>query len=407
MSVRVRLPLVVSFLALLVLLAAPALALADDATPPVTSDDCDGLWHNSDVTVTLSANDDQSGVASTEYSQDGINYVPGLVILVPALVGDGEHLYYYRSTDGVGNIESPKSCVVRIDTQSPITAVSGDDALWHRKPVVLTFAGEDQLDLSGVAKTQYKIDSRSWVDGTSATAKATANHSWDGVHTVFFRSVDNAGNQEVAKSRKVRIDTKGPACAALTTASAVQNSYATLRYRVSDARSSKAKVVIKVRNARGRTVKSIALGSRFTGRKLSYRLKCSFSPGAYRYAVYATDLAGNKQVKVGVNRLTIRPRLLASISASVSDSTPAQYSDVTVSCKAKDQAGKPLSGVRVKFVWHYKTTTPSESRTTNSSGVAACERYISGATAGYRVVVTVTATYKGVTKTKSTSFTPH
>jgi hypothetical protein len=99
MSVRVRLPLVVSFLALLVLLAAPALALADDATPPVTSDDCDGLWHNSDVTVTLSASDDQSGVASTEYSQDGINYVPGLVILVPAAAGDGEHLYYYRSTD--------------------------------------------------------------------------------------------------------------------------------------------------------------------------------------------------------------------------------------------------------------------------------------------------------------------
>lgn len=63
--------------------------------------------------------------------------------------------------------------------------------------------------------------------------------------------------------------------------------------------------------------------------------------------------------------------------------------------------------MRVKFVWHYKTTTPSESRTTNARGVAACTRYISGATAGYRVVITVTATYKGVTKTASTSFTPH
>ena len=39
----------------------------DDDTPPITLDDYDGLWHNADFTITLTATDNGSGVAETYY----------------------------------------------------------------------------------------------------------------------------------------------------------------------------------------------------------------------------------------------------------------------------------------------------------------------------------------------------
>jgi hypothetical protein len=182
---------------------------------------------------------------------------------------------------------------------------------------------------------------------------------------------------------------------------------ATLKYRVDDALSAKAKVTIKVKTLSGSTVRTLDLGWKYTGKLLSAKLSCDLAPKTYRFYVYAKDLAGNPQRQVGVNTLTVKPQVLAWLSASVSDATPARYTDVTVTCRAKDQAGRGIKGVKVTFTWHYKTTTPKETATTNSDGIARCTRYIAGATAGYKVVVSITATYNGVTKTTSVSFTPH
>ena len=41
------------------------LTSTDEFNPPVTNDDYDGFWHNSDFTITLSATDDYSGVLET------------------------------------------------------------------------------------------------------------------------------------------------------------------------------------------------------------------------------------------------------------------------------------------------------------------------------------------------------
>jgi hypothetical protein len=64
--------------------------------------------------------------------------------------------------------------------------------------------------VGGSALIEYKIDSGSWVTGTSFSLPAYANHSNDGLHTVSYRSTDAAGNTETAKSVIVRIDTTGP-----------------------------------------------------------------------------------------------------------------------------------------------------------------------------------------------------
>ena len=80
---------------------------------------------------------------------------------------------------------------------------------------------------------------------------------------------------------------------------------------------------------------------------------------------------------------------------------------MTAYCKAVDQRGLPISGVDVTFTWHYKSTAPVETRTTASDGVATCTRSIGNATAGYTVVINMSASWSGQYKSTSASFTPH
>lgn len=97
---------------------------------------------------------------------------------------------------------------------------------------------------------------------------------------------------------------------------------------------------------------------------------------------------------------------VAKLTASVSNSSPLQYSDVTAYAKVTDSAGRVVRGASVSFTWNYKTVAHTMSATTNSSGVASVTRGISGATKGYRVVINVKASGGGGSASTSTSFTP-
>jgi hypothetical protein len=79
----------------------------------------EGDWTNQGVTVTLDASDGGSGVQRTEYDLDGAGYLTYEAggILVHS---EGSHEIFYKSTDNVGNVESPaKSFTVNIDNTSP------------------------------------------------------------------------------------------------------------------------------------------------------------------------------------------------------------------------------------------------------------------------------------------------
>ena len=93
-----------------------------DATAPVTTATPDrpggpGGWYTAPVTVTLTATDALSGVASTEYSLDG---GPWTAYTDPVEVaGAGAHTLDYRSTDVAGNVETAGQLALGIDTVAP------------------------------------------------------------------------------------------------------------------------------------------------------------------------------------------------------------------------------------------------------------------------------------------------
>jgi hypothetical protein len=130
----------------------------------------------------------------------------------------------------------------------------------------------------------------------------------DGVHLVEYRSTDTVGNVESYHSLAVRIDTLRPRTKAASAPAVRRNRYATLKYSVNDGAASAglAVVTIKVKTLSGRTVRTLSLGTRLTGRTYSAKVKCTWAPRTYRYYVYATDPAGNKVLRPGSNKLVVR-----------------------------------------------------------------------------------------------------
>jgi hypothetical protein len=118
-----------------------------DTTPPVTSEaqspppNANG-WNNSDVAVKLTATDDISGVARTEFDLDsaGFQVAPTPI----TITAEGVHALQFRSIDRAQNVEATKHATIRIDLTPPEATIRYDP---EKHEIVVT--GRDAL--SGVA----------------------------------------------------------------------------------------------------------------------------------------------------------------------------------------------------------------------------------------------------------------
>ena len=211
----------------------------DATAPTTTAGGADDSWHANPVTVNFHAGDPGaqysgsrtwetwelrrvwwfympvsvphtitftlgSGVAYTEYRVNGGAWTRGASLTVSAA---GDNTVDYRSADYAGNLETYKTCHVKIgsgDGTAPTTTVSGADDAWHNAAVTLTFSATDNAGGSGVAYTEYRVDGGSWVRGTSVSVPD------EGDNTVDYRSADVAGNLETYKTCHVKIDTTAP-----------------------------------------------------------------------------------------------------------------------------------------------------------------------------------------------------
>lgn len=162
-------------------------------------------WNNTDVSVSLSATDDRSGVARIEYNLDGTGYVD---FTVPVLIqAEGTHTFLYRATDRAGNVETAQTLSVNIDKTKPATtgqtAPAANAAGWNNTDVTATLRATD--DRSGVAKIEYDLDGTGYVQYAAPVVVSS-----EGNHTVAFRATDAAGNVETPNSVSFKIDKTKP-----------------------------------------------------------------------------------------------------------------------------------------------------------------------------------------------------
>jgi FG-GAP repeat len=260
-------------------------------------------WHAAPVTLSLQASDALSGVAATDYRLAGAaGWTPyGGPFSVSS---PGISTWEYRSIDAAGNLEEAKTLTVSIDPSPPTTTARATPAAnssgWRRSAVTVSFSASDGL--SGPASTQYRL----------AGAAAWTTYNWpfkitrQGLSTCEFRSLDYAGNLEVAQSLAVRIDSKKPTTRAFA-ATVRKGKRVALRYRVLDASSGSGKAKVTLRICAGkRVVRTLKAGPYKSNVTRSYSWRCGLPRGLYTIKVYATDIAGNTQAKVGTARLTVR-----------------------------------------------------------------------------------------------------
>ena len=174
-----------------------------DTTAPVSSDDADDdAWQNQDVTVGLSATDENgSGVDRILARLDGGTLAETSSVEVSKTAGDGEHTVSYFAVDEAGNEEELQTATVRIDTTAPVTT---DDAPagWQDGDRTVKLSATDEH--SGVDVTRYGVGDGDVTDGTSIEVNTS------GVHQIAYRSVDKAGNVEDSRSATLKIDKAKP-----------------------------------------------------------------------------------------------------------------------------------------------------------------------------------------------------
>jgi aBig family protein/concanavalin A-like lectin/glucanase superfamily protein/Big-like domain-containing protein/glycosyl hydrolase family 43 len=150
-----------------------------------------GGWFTVPVEVKAKATD-ETGVRSTEIAVDGGWRTADAVTLT-----DGRHTVQARATDITGNVSSPVTREINVDTQAPVSRAS-----WNATTRSVSIVAAD--DTSGVARVEYRVGDAAWKTYTSPLPFG------DVATTVRYRAVDQAGHVEQVNTISVPRQTLDP-----------------------------------------------------------------------------------------------------------------------------------------------------------------------------------------------------
>ena len=165
-------------------------APVQDIAPPVTTSVVSGTpgqnaWYTSNAMITLSATDTGSGVTSTSYSLDGVNWLPYSIPVV--LSQEGSTTLRYYSVDKVGNREATNTLTIKIDKTAPEASI----AVATTTQDIQVF-GNDNLSNTTVIKDS----------GTTTTITDNAGH----VTRLFFSKTYSGKLLTTAKLTAIQYD---------------------------------------------------------------------------------------------------------------------------------------------------------------------------------------------------------
>lgn len=141
-------------------------------------------WFTAPVPTRATATD-ETGVRQVELSLDGgATWTPTNGPEASVTLVDGRHTVQARATDLSGNVSTPVTRSVTVDTRAPVSR-----ATWNAGTRRVTIAAAD--DTSGVAQVEYQLGTdTTWTPYTAPLAFG------DVATTMRYRAVDHAGHVE-------------------------------------------------------------------------------------------------------------------------------------------------------------------------------------------------------------------
>jgi lysophospholipase L1-like esterase len=160
---------------------------------------------------------------------------------------------------------------------------------------------------SGLCRVRFSNTQTAWTTWrTYLESRSWLLSPGDGLKTVSSRYRDADGAVATATAT-IMLDTKPPVTRA-GKAVAKRGKLAVLPFTVVDARpgSASATVTVVVKDKAGAAVLTLSCGTRRVDTAQKATFRCLLPKGVYRYFVYATDAAGNRQSRVGSASLKVR-----------------------------------------------------------------------------------------------------
>lgn len=156
----------------------------DIEAPVTTAQGVPSDWTSSTVTVSLATAG--GDVAATYYR---LGEGPTLAYSAPIVIdAEGETVLRFWSTDRVGNVEAPRTAIVRIDRTPPV-AICSPEAVYRDSAKVCITASDAR---SGVRLLSWSLDGDEWRSGT--TSEATIETARAGLRRLSYLCADAAGN---------------------------------------------------------------------------------------------------------------------------------------------------------------------------------------------------------------------
>ncbi|MDO9108597.1 MAG: M6 family metalloprotease domain-containing protein [Coriobacteriia bacterium] len=178
--------------------------ILDTTGPPVLdlaspSHVSEATWYsNNTATINWSSSDAGSGVSGYSYVLDtNASTTPDTVqdstwsSFTYSSLGDGTRYFHVRVCDNAGNWGPVSHRMIRVDTTPPVTTTSIEPQKYEFTANVSLFATDAS---SLVASTTYTLDG-----GPELAFTGAFDVTDMGIHTLSYRSRDNAGNDETAK----------------------------------------------------------------------------------------------------------------------------------------------------------------------------------------------------------------
>ena len=188
------------------------------AVTPATPNGQNG-WYTTAPTVTFSANDNCSGVATIQYSTDGgATWQPYSGSFV--FNTEGTTTVLYRSLDRANNAETAKSFTLKIDTSAPVLALSATPSvIWPitGETVNVRIDGNGSDPVSGLASVSYVVtdeygtplslpmrtlngNSNTWNETLTVEANRAGTDLDGRLYVVIATLTDVAGNTTTART---------------------------------------------------------------------------------------------------------------------------------------------------------------------------------------------------------------